>query len=314
MRIGYLVLAHNNPEVLRRAIATLSSGECAFFIHIDKKSNMAEFSGIRGENVHFCEKRLPVYWGEFSGVQATLLLLRRALESAENVDYCVLISGSDYPLRGARYIHSFLNNNRGTEFMNLVKVPAPGKPLSRINTLRFPSQQPVRRIATRVLAKVGLAQRDYRRHLGSLEPFAGNTWWALTRVACQYILDFVERNQHVVKYFQNVFAPDEAFFHTILGNSPFRSHIRRNLLYEDWSAQGSHPALINDQHVAFFEGQDALCVSDEFGDGELLFARKFSDSNLGLIRRIDEMITRKEGGSSLLSSQQRGGLSTEVIT
>jgi hypothetical protein len=294
MKIAYLVLAHNNPRVLKRAIGTLSFEDCAFFIHIDQKSSMAEFSGIRGENVHFIEKRLPVYWGEFSGVQALLLLLRTALESAQNPDYCVYISGSDYPIRSSGYIRSFLDKNRGTEFMNIVRVPAPGKPLSRINTLRFPSHKPVRRFAVRVLAKFGLAQRDYRKYLGSLEPYAGNTWWALTRDACQYVLEFVERNGHVAEYFQNVFAPDEAFVHTILGNSEFRSRIRRNLLYEDWSAQGAHPAMINDQHISFFEGQDKVHVNDVFGDGELMFARKFSDDSLELLERIDAIIEQKE--------------------
>lgn len=293
MKIAYLVLAHNTPRVLKGAIATLSSEDCEFFIHIDQKSSMAEFSEIRGENVHFIEERLPIYWAEFSGVQATLLMIRKALESPQNPDYCVLMSGSDYPLRSGRYVHTFLEKHRGVEFMTIVKVPAPGKPLSRINTLRYPSHKPVRRFATRVLAKFGLAQRDYRKHLGSLEAYAGNTWWALTRDACQYLLEFVERNGHVVEYFQNAFVPDEAFFHTILGNSAFRSRIRRNLLYEDWSTQGAHPAMVNGQHISFFEGQDKV-HGNGLDDEELLFARKFSDDSLELLHRIDDMIERKE--------------------
>ena len=77
----------------------------------------------------------------------------------------------------------------------MVKMPAPGKPISRINTLRPPSDKPLRRFAARALAKLGLAQRDYRKYLGGLEPYSGHTWWALTRDACSYILEFVERNQ-----------------------------------------------------------------------------------------------------------------------
>jgi hypothetical protein len=192
------------------------------------------------------------------------------------------------------YIHAFLEENRGLEFISLVKMPAPGKPISRINTLRFPSSKPVRRFAVRVLAKLGLAQRDYKKCFGHLEPYSGNTWWALTRDACQYILEFVERNQGVVKYFEDVFAPDEAFFHTILGNSACRSRIRRNLHFEDWSAQAPHPALINDRHVAWFEAQGRICVDNGYGAGEVLFARKLSDDNLVLLQRIDDMIERKE--------------------
>jgi Core-2/I-Branching enzyme len=302
MKIAYLVFAYKNPQLLKREIGKLSSEECAFFIHIDQKSNMKDFSRIRGENVFFSEKRMPVYWAEFSGVQAMLLLLRQALEGPQDYDYFVLLSGSEYPLRSRKYIHTFLEENRGLEFINIVKMPAPGKPISRINTLRIESDKPVRRFAVRALAKVGLAQRDFRKYLGSLEPYSGITWWALTRDACQYILEFVARNQHVAEYFQNVFAPEETFFHTILGNSAFRSRIRRNLLYEDWSVQGGHPAMINGTHVAFFEAQEKVCVSDVYGPGELLFARKFSDDSLDLLQRIDDMIERKEERRTSLQS------------
>ena len=190
MTIAYLVFAYKNPQLLKRAIRTLSSVDCTFFIHIDDKSNMNEFSQIAGKNIFFTKKRIPVYWAEFSGVQAILLLLRQAMEVSRNYDYFVLLSGSEYPLRSGNYIQTFLEANRTSEFINVVKIPndAAGKPISRINTLRIPSDKPVSRLVVRGLTRLGLARRDYRKHLGRLEPYGGNTWWALTRGACQYLL------------------------------------------------------------------------------------------------------------------------------
>ena len=185
MKIAYLVFAYKNPQVLERAIVRLSCKESAFFIHIDQKSNIQEFSRIRGDNILFTERRIPVYWGEFSGVEAILLLMRRALETSE-CDYLILLSGSEYLLRSYRYIHSFLEENQGSEFIAMLKLPSPGKPISRINTVRFESDKPVRRLTWRALAKMGLAQRDYRQYLGKLEPYSGITWWALSRNACEY--------------------------------------------------------------------------------------------------------------------------------
>jgi hypothetical protein len=300
MKIAYLLFAYKNPKLVARVIERLSTEDCAFFIHIDQKSDMDQFSHLRGKSVFFTEKRMSVYWAEFTGIEAILLLIRQALAGPHEYEYFVLLSGSDYPLRSASYIHGFLQKNRGAEFINIVRVPAPGKPLSRINTLRFPSTKPVRRFVARGLAKLGLARRDYRKYLGNLDAYSGNTWWAITRDACQYILEFTKKNPHVGAYFENVFAPEEAFFHTILGNSAFKSRIRRNLVYEDWSKPGGHPAMINDQHVAFFESQDTVCVSDLFGDGELLFARKFSDDDFALLKRIDDMIGQKEKLSPLV--------------
>jgi Core-2/I-Branching enzyme len=293
IRIAYLFLAHDNPGVLARAIGRLSVENCVSLVHIDKKSNIDAFSGIRGSNVQFCKDRVPVYWGEFSQIQAILQLLRTALTGPQAPDYCVLLSGSDYPLATGMYIYRFLESNYGSEFISLTKVPAPGKPLSRINTLRFPSNKPVRQLVTRGLARLGLAQRDYRKYIGDREPYSGSTWWALTRGACQYILDFIDKNPRFVQFYENMFAADEAFFQTILGNSSFRSRICRNLHYEDWSAQGSHPAILSDRHIEHFSARQEVRIEDIFGAGEALFARKFSDTNLALLQRIDEMAHMK---------------------
>jgi hypothetical protein len=292
MKIAYLFFAYKNPKLVGKIIEHLSSDDCAFFIHIDSKSNIDTFASITGDNVFFSEKRVPVYWWEFSGVRAIQLLILQALAHAQNYDYLVLLSGSEYPLKSREYIHKFFKSNQGIEFISMVKMPSAeaGKPISRINTLRIPSARPVYRFVVKILAKLGVARRGYQKYLGSLEPYSGHTWWALTRDACQYIIDFEKSNQQVVRYFEDTFAPEEMFFHTILGNSPFRSQTRRNLVYEDWSARGSHPAMINEQHIAFFAASEKITLSDAYGSGELLFARKFSDGNLGIIQKIEEMM------------------------
>jgi len=294
MKIAYLIFAYRNPRLIQKTIERLTCEDSSFFIHIDRKCDIRQFEFLRDKNVFFTENRIVVYWAEFSGVEAILLLIRNALAAPRRYDYFVLLSGSEYPLRSRRYIHNFLEANRGLEFITMAKMPAPGKPLSRINTLRFPSTRPVHRVIFRVLAKLGLAQRDYRRYFGTLEPYSGITWWALTREACQYLLEFKARDRTLTDFFTNCFAPEETFFHTILGNSPFKSRIRRSLLYEDWSAKGAHPAMLNERHLAFFEAQGTVCVQDLHGPGELLFARKFCDDNLHLAQRVDTMIVQKD--------------------
>lgn len=146
----------------------------------------------------------------------------------------------------------------------------------------------------RVLAKFGFAQRDYRKHLWNMEPYAGCAAWALTREACQYILDFVKSNQQVCKYYSETFASDEGIFHTILGNSDFRHRVRRGLMYTDWPDHAGHPTMINEKHVAYFESHEQVSNDvDLWGPGELLFARKFSDDNPEIVMLVDDMIKRK---------------------
>jgi hypothetical protein len=294
MKIAYLIIAHQHPHLLARIIKRLSSESCAFFIHIDRKSDITPFLSISGDNVFFVKDRIPLYWAEFSMVEVELLLMRRALAGPEVYDYLILLSGSDFPLASAAHVEEFIEQNFGNEFLSVVRVPAPGKPLSRITTLRYPSTKPVRRFISRALAKVGLTNRNPKDYIGTLELYAGNTWWALTKEACRYILDFVESNPQVVKFFENSFVPDEALFQTILANSAFKSRITRNLLYEDWSAAGPHPAKISDKHLDFFEAQEKVLIHDAYGRGEALFARKFSEQRLDLIDRIDAIIQKKE--------------------
>lgn len=295
MKIAYLILAHNNPKVISRAIRCLATENSTFHIHIDKKSDTAPFTAAIDANdcVSFCNERIPVYWGEYSMVEAILLLMRQALAPRETPDYCILLSGSDFPIRSKEYIRDYLEKSRGAEFISMVRMPADGKPLSRINTVRYPSDRPVRQTMMRVLAKCGLGARDYREYLGGMEPYAGSTWWALTTDACHYLLDFVDSNRAVSDFFRNTFASDEMYFHTILGNSVFRPRIRRNIMYDDWNERGPHPEPIGEKHLAWFEARDKVIFSDMYGTGEMLFARKFSEENLQIVQRLEQIITVK---------------------
>ena len=295
MKIAYLMLVHGNPQLQKRVIERLSTYDSGFFIHVDAKSDIRQFAGIHGENVTFVEPRIPIYWGEFSIVDATMRLMRRALDCPQGYEYFVFLQGSDYPLRSARHIRRFFSENRGSEFIGLVKAPSPGYPLSRLEAIRYPSSKPLLRSLTRALGKIGLAQRDYRKYLVGLQAYAGDASWSLSRNACRSVMEFVDHNPEVEAFFENTFsAPDEWFFHTILGNSTFRAQCRRSLCYRDYPLHLHHPALLNEEHVRFFESQERVLVQDEWGPGEVLFARKFSDQNLRLIDRIDEMIIRKE--------------------
>ena len=301
MRIAYLMTVHRNPLLLQRLIGALEGSGAGFFIHIDRKSDIAKFSGIGGDNVFLSEERIPVYWCEFSQADATLLLMRQALAHPVKYDYFVFLQGSDYPIRSGSYIQQFFEANQGQEFINMLKMPAPGYPLSKINHLWYPSDKPVRRFAAKTLTKLGLANRDYTKHLGDLEGYAGHACWALSREACEYVVQFADSNPKVREYFRGTCTPDEMYFHTVLGNSPFRSRARRNLLYQAWtlSISGENRHQIDAQQVSLFARDEKFIVSDEWGSGEMLFARKFSDERLELLDQIDEMIKLKQGHSLL---------------
>lgn len=316
MKIAYLVQTHRNPELLKRKIKILSSEDFAFFIHVDKKSDINNFSEICGDNVFFCRERVPVYWAEYSMVEAILILMRQALDGPQKYDYLILSTGSDYPLRHREYVHDYLERNRGKEFISSIKMTNEEGCLQipQINTFRIQSSQPVSRLIMRIINQLHVVRRDYRKHLGNLEPYFGNAGWALTREACRYLLEFVENNPSFCDYFKKAFAPDEMFFHTILGNSVFKPRMSRHFTFEDWgdeaellqndgpwrrlfrrfSGRFGHPAQISEKHIRFFEANDQVIIKDIFGSAEMLFARKLSDSRIDLVLPIETMISRKK--------------------
>ena len=126
-----------------------------------------------------------------------------------------------------------------------------------------------------------------------LVPYAGSTWWALSADACRHILSFVDSRTDVVRFFENLYMPDESFFQTIIGNSEFATQVRRNLTFTDWSRPTEAPAIIDMDHLNAFVKMEHIIGDDAYCRGELLFDRKFPDDSLELTRFIDSHL-RKE--------------------
>lgn len=240
------------------------------------------FLGIARENVHFTPKRVLVYWGDYSQVQAILTLIDTAMAASQRYDYLVLLSGSDYPLRTAAQLEAHFAKYRGSEFINMVAMPseATRKPLSRLTD--YKPRQGLTAQARRVLVKLGIISRtrDYKTCFGALTPYAGCTWWALTHDACAHIQNFVSRNRRIMKFFMNTHCPDEMVFQTILGNSPFKDKVRRNLTYTDWSRGGPSPSDIEMRHIELIRSQKVMIKNDIYGHGELVFVRKVADPEI----------------------------------
>ena len=65
-------------------------------------------------------------------------------------------------------------------------------------------------------------------------------------------------------------------------------------MFEDWSGCVQHPRMIDEADLRYFESQQEVIVTDFDGTSEVLFARKFSDDDLRLVERTEEMIRKKD--------------------
>lgn len=296
MKIAYLILAHNNPLHLQRLITAIKSPSSEIFLHIDKNSKIEQFSNLDFGSINLCNQRFRVFRSHFSQVQAILALMNQALEHASNFDRFVLLSGTDYPLRSAAYIQDYFEHHQTDECINLVKMPnlSEGKPLSRLTGFKPSPTQPrylMERLFRGSLRRLGLIpkERDYNKALNGMTPYGGAEWWALTRKACSYIVEFVNREKEYVKFFHHSQNPEEMFFHIIVGNSLFRENITNYLTFTDWSAGGGHPAQIGMHHLDKF--RDKMFGKNQNPcSGEFLFTRKFSDGSGLVVDYIDDLI------------------------
>jgi Core-2/I-Branching enzyme len=296
---AYLILAHEDPKHLQRLIGALDAEWARFYVHIDAKSDIAAFAGVaRHPRVAFVQDRVAVYWGGWSQVQATLNTLESAVTSGVAFSYYTLLSGSHFPLRSARDIHDDLEQGQA-QHINLVKVPNPAlnKGMDRFTCYFFEGWHRPKTLYRKafgpLMRLIGrLPVRNPRKHLNGFELYAGSQWWSLSANAIEYIRKTVKTNPGLADFFRHVRIPDESFFQTILGNSPFLDCRKRGNVYTDWSDPKDAPCFIGDRHLPQLLHPSFELV-DGYGAGPAVYARKFGSKNAGVVEEISFFI--KEG-------------------
>jgi hypothetical protein len=111
--------------------------------------------------------------------------------------------------------------------------------------------------------------------------YTGACWFALSKGCVQYILKEVSENDLYYRFFKTAFCPDECFFQTIIGNSPFLSKTKPNLTYADWRVNPG-PANIGEEHVTLLAEIFKTSL-----DAAPFFARKFHDGSAAIVNKIE---------------------------
>lgn len=317
MKIAYIVLAHKYPEQLIRLIDRLSTEKTSFFVHIDKKTDKKNYQQIvsclsHRTNVYFL-KRHRCYWGDFSIVSATIEGFKEIFNRNISVDWVILLSGQDYPIKSNIEIEDFLCKNKENSFLDYFPLPQPEPEnlstkwpnggFNRINYWHFrllnwrfvfPAKlwfntynysqvkQDIKfRIASRLWFALILWFPIKRKFPKGFKPFAGSQFWCLSKECAEYVHNFIQANSAFVNFFKCVDVPDELFFQTIILNSRFKDAvINDSLRYMDW--QNPNPSI-----PAILEKKDF----DKLLDSSKLFARKFDAArDIDVLDLIDQEI------------------------
>lgn len=263
MKLAHLILAHKSPEQLQRLIDRLDHPDVAFFIHLDRKIDASPFSYLfERPNVFAVKNRTKIYWAAYGTIQGIINGWR---EISEGFDYINVISGQDFPLRSAAYIHNYISERQGKEFITCLSIDGTsswGDVSPRVRkwhliNYRFPGKYKVEALMNKFFLPRKFPMPQH-------ELVGRNNWFTLSYNAVQYLLKFIDAHPELERYYWYCWGADEFIFSTILWNTPeFRDRIVENLLYCDWVAGEGHAKTLEENDF------EKLINSGK------LFARKF---------------------------------------
>jgi hypothetical protein len=223
IRIAFLILAHRNADQIERLCVRLRPH--SVFVHVDAQvadfptNQLAELTGVT-----MVSPRRAVHWGDFSMVEATLALLSTA-RGVGSFDRYVLLSGECYPAKPIAALEEAFETNPRREWISLTPI-ATGSFLETMTGRRWRMAPLVgaRGLDAKLRGAWNRASkmlgRDLRREIGTT-PYFGSQWFALSARCVDMILKFVPAHPEFERAYRSVYAPDEHFFQTIVGNSEF---------------------------------------------------------------------------------------------
>lgn len=273
MKIAFIVLAHKNVAQVKMLLEVLQAENRSVFLHIDRlakksiyKNAKTELDGIK--HLSFLH-RYPTHWGSFGLIKATLAGIRQAILDPQ-VDYAILLSGQDFPIKPLSELENFLETSEGMSFMEADPFPLPHWKdcggYERIQRWYFSLPLKPSRLTRRIRVTLNQAMnqlKPHRKFPTGYSPYGGSQWWCLHRDCLHYISTFYKEERAFTRFFRTVRIPDELFFHTILMNSHLKRRIiNRRLTYVDWGCSPG-PKVLDRGDLEKLEHSDAF------------FARKF---------------------------------------
>jgi len=269
-----LIIAHKNVSHLEKIIAAFDSSYSFYFI-VDKSSELVremERSKLSSDSrVLKINTAHKINWGSSRIVTAILDALQDVLMN-HDFNYAHLISGQDFPTKGASEIAAFMSQNEGSEFIESFSLPTSRWYLGGENRVAYYYLFDWFKARSGILRRINniLVDIQHKLHLkrkfkpDNLQLYGGSMWWTLSKECLTYVTGYVNSHPEILKSMKHSFCSDEILIPTIVMNSAFAEQvINDNLRYICWeSRNGNFPANLDESDY------DAIVASGK------LFARK----------------------------------------
>ncbi len=222
-RHAYLIMAHNQFNILKKLIVLLDDERNDIYIHIDRKVHnfdQAEFLPlVKRAKIVFID-RMTVKWGTYSMIKCELSLLGKAVQN--KYAYYHLLSGADLPIKSQDYIHEFFEINNGKEFIHFDNEKPDFDYYERIRKYHLFSTRSNKllKLLDYIFLRIQrLIKTDRLRNI-NVKLYKGSNWFSITNDFARYLLSQEPRIKNLFS-----FTPccDELFLHTILMESKYKN-------------------------------------------------------------------------------------------
>ncbi len=294
MRHAYMIMAHNQPELLKKLLSAIDHEDNDIIIHIDVKSPLVseEFRNcITKGNIYFTD-RMSVSWGGVSQIKVELLLLETALKIGKH-DFYHLLTGVDFLLKPIAEINSFFETNKEKEFIHMCSQEfSKGKYEERILYKQYFRDKCGRdRNIYAILNKVGVILQKILKVKNELdiEKFCcGSAYFDISEGLAKYV---IAHKQDILKEYKYSFCCDEVFLQTLVWNSEWKEHM--------YLAEWDNGMAGNMRWIDFTKGQNGSPqtitendIDEVFASG-MLFARKFDYlEHPGAVDKVERLLKK----------------------
>lgn len=288
---AYLIIAHNNWNLLNLLLKSLDREEHDFYVHIDSKVDSFDetvFNNVlKKSNIFFIERK-SVKWADYSQIDVTLDLLQCA-KNRGGYSYYHLLSGSDMPIKSAKYIYDFFENS-GKEYIGVASWERNDYVNCRVKYYHCLTK--LQSFRNSKLLKGIDRLMQYPQKIIGIDRTKGNKvafcdgwqWFSITNEFCEYILS---KREYIKDTFCHTLCPDEIVFQTLAYNSDYKENLASfgdllngSMRYIDWN-----------RGKPYTWGQS----EDDYRlliDSPYLFARKFDENiNFEIVKKIYGYVT-----------------------
>ena len=283
MKHAYLILAHDEFELLQTLIGCLDDVRNDIYVHIDRKVKMLPELKTDKAGLQVLEKRIDIRWGDVSMVEAEYALFEAAVAKG-SYRYYHLLSGVDLPLKSQDYIHRFFEEHAGKEFIGYTLTEMTPEIVRRMQRWHlFPRHFSRRRNVYSAIRALGLRVQEALgiRRNRDIDFKKGSQWVSLTDEMVHWLL---EKKTWTLRTFSNTFVPDECFIQTLAWMSP----LRENLYNTREDGTGCMRAIgWRGCELVDWSADDL----DELTGSSALFARKFNSADPVFIQKIVSLST-----------------------